>query len=396
MPLTFLRADITTLSCDVVVNAANTKLLPGGGVCGAIFKAAGFLPLALACRKIGSCAVGSAVMTQGFKLKAKAIIHTVGPVYGKDPANQDRLLGDCYRNSLRLAAENGFESIAFPLISSGIYGYPKDKALNIATNAIKGFLQKSETDMQVFLVVYDKASFEISRTLYEDIRSYIDEREVRPPAASRMPEDGAANMPFGAPAPDAFPVDAAPAPDDFPGNTGKHDYTAKENPPHDEISHPQAKSFPRTKPLSDRQTNSSSEAVCAQASMSLLDALRDRSLADLLDRKSETFSEMLLRLIDEKGMTDVEVYKRANIDRKLFSKIRKKDYVPKKATVFALIIGLRLNMDEARDLLSRAGFAFSESLRFDIIIEYFIEHERYDIYEINETLFAFDEALLGN
>lgn len=396
MPLTFLRADITTLSCDVVVNAANTKLLPGGGVCGAIFKAAGFLPLALACRKIGSCAVGSAVMTQGFKLKAKAIIHTVGPVYGKDPANQDRLLGDCYRNSLRLAAENGFESIAFPLISSGIYGYPKDKALNIATNAIKGFLQQSETDMQVFLVVYDKASFEISRTLYEDIRSYIDEREVRPPAASRMPEDGAANIPFGVPAPDAFPVDAAPAPDDFPGSTGKHDYTAKENPPHDEISHPQAKSFPRTKPLSDRQTNSSSEAVCEQASMSLLDALRDRSLADLLDRKSETFSEMLLRLIDEKGMTDVEVYKRANIDRKLFSKIRKKDYVPKKATVFALIIGLRLNMDEARDLLSRAGFAFSESLRFDIIIEYFIEHERYDIYEINETLFAFDEALLGN
>ena len=145
MPLTFLRADITTLSCDVVVNAANTKLLPGGGVCGAIFKAAGFLPLALACRKIGSCAVGSVVMTQGFKLKAKAIIHTVGPVYGKDPANQDRLLGDCYRNSLRLAAENGFESIAFPLISSGIYGYPKDKALNIATNAIKGFLQTART-----------------------------------------------------------------------------------------------------------------------------------------------------------------------------------------------------------------------------------------------------------
>ncbi len=384
MPLTFLRADITTLSCDAIVNAANTKLLPGGGVCGAIFKAAGFLPLALACRKIGSCAVGDAVMTKGFKLKAKAIIHTVGPVYGKDPANQDRLLGDCYRNSLRLAAENGFESIAFPLISSGIYGYPKDKALNIATNAIKDFLQASETDMQVFLVVYDKASFEISRTLYEDIRSYIDEREVRPPAASRMPEDVSVNMPFG-----------APAPDDFPGSTGKHGYTAKENPPHDEISHPQAKSFPRTKPLSDRQTNSSSEAVCEQASMSLLDALRDRSLADLLDRKSETFSEMLLRLIDEKGMTDVEVYKRANIDRKLFSKIRKKDYVPKKATVFALIIGLRLNMDEARDLLSRAGFAFSESLRFDIIIEYFIEHNRYDIYEINETLFAFDEPLLG-
>ena len=384
MPLTFLRADITTLSCDAIVNAANTKLLPGGGVCGAIFKAAGFLPLALACRKIGSCAVGDAVMTKGFKLKAKAIIHTVGPVYGKDPANQDRLLGDCYRNSLRLAAENGFESIAFPLISSGIYGYPKDKALRIATNAIKDFLQESETDMQVFLVVYDKASFEISRTLYEDIRSYIDEREVRPPAASRMPEDVSVNMPFG-----------APAPDDFPGSTGKHGYTAKENPPHDEISHPQAKSFPRTKPLSDRQTNASSEAVCEQVSMSLLDALRDRSLADLLDRKSETFSEMLLRLIDEKGMTDVEVYKRANIDRKLFSKIRKKDYVPKKATVFALIIGLRLNMDEARDLLSRAGFAFSESLRFDIIIEYFIEHNRYDIYEINETLFAFDEPLLG-
>lgn len=316
------------------------QIAPGGGVCGAIFKAAGFLPLALACRKIGSCAVGDAVMTKGFKLKAKAIIHTVGPVYGKDPANQERLLGDCYRNSLRLAAENGFESIAFPLISSGIYGYPKDKALRIATNAIKDFLQESETDMQVFLVVYDKASFEISRTLYEDIRSYIDEREVRPPAASRMPGEWGSQYAVWRTAPDAFPVDAAPAPDDFPvaapapddfpGSTGKHDYTAKENPPHDEISHPQAKSFPRTKPLSDRQTNASSEAVCEQASMSLLDALRDRSLADLLDRKSETFSEMLLRLIDEKGMTDVEVYKRANIDRKLFSKIRKRTTYPKR------------------------------------------------------------------
>lgn len=338
MPFNIIRADITTLDVDVIVNAANSRLMAGGGVCGAIFSAAGKEKLQVACDKIGCCEVGRAVITKGFKLKAKYIIHTVGPIYGQNPAEEERQLYSCYKSSLELAASKKIDSIAFPLISSGIYGYPKAEALKVATRAITDFLVSS--DIQVYLVVYDKSSFQISEKLFADVKSFIDEKMVRLEDRRNAMERLAQEQHFS-----------------------------------ESMALPMAK---QAEPEPDR-------------------ALKPRkSLEELINQKIETFSDMLFRIIDEKGMTDVEVYKRANIDRKLFSKIRKRDYVPKKLTVMALIIALRLDMAQARQLLGRAGFAFSESSKLDIIIEFFIENKKYDIFEINETLFAFDQPLLGS
>lgn len=355
MPFNIIRDDITRLETDAIVNAANSKLLAGGGVCGAIFSAAGVDELQAACNKIGYCRIGDAVITKGYKLKAKYVIHTVGPIYGQDPANEESQLYSCYKSSLELAKKKRLNSIAFPVISSGIYGYPKAEAIKIASRAIKDFLENS--DMEVYLVVYDKKAFQISEKLFVDVQSYIDERLIKPDDRRRIAEDGVTREAYNLHAPQK---------------------AMSEECLEERMEAP--KMYP----------SAAIGGVFESKSLS-----RKKSLEDLMNVKVETFSQMLLRLIDEKGMTDVEVYKRANIDRKLFSKIRKKDYTPKKVTVVALIIALKLNMKEAKELLGRAGFAFTQSSKFDIIIEYFIEQGKYDIFEINETLFAFEQQLLG-
>lgn len=332
MPFSLVRNDIVNMRVDAIVNAANSSLAPGGGVCGAIFAAAGRTALEKACRAIGHCDVGSAVITPGFDLPARYVIHAVGPIWQGGSRGEADLLHSCYTRALHLARENGCESIAFPLISSGIFGYPKPQALRVAINAIEEFLLKYE--MQVYLVIFDRAALLISERLYENIQRYIDDRyvELR-----------------------AFPRQAAEA-----------------------LPHARQRAEQADLPLA---------APCATPGK--------RSLDDLLGHLDESFSRMLLRLIDEKGMTDVEVYKRANLDRKLFSKIRKEGYNPSKQTALALAIALRLNLDETKDLLGRAGYALSHSNKFDIIIEYFIEEGVYDIFEINEALFAFEQRLLG-
>ena len=332
MPFSLVRNDIVNMRVDAIVNAANSSLAPGGGVCGAIFAAAGRTALDKACRAIGHCDVGSAVITPGFDLPARYVIHAVGPIWQGGSRGEADLLHSCYTRALHLARENGCESIAFPLISSGIFGYPKPQALRVAINAIEEFLLKYE--MQVYLVIFDRAALLISERLYENIQRYIDDRyvELR-----------------------AFPRQAAEA-----------------------LPHARQRAEQADLPLA---------APCATPGK--------RSLDDLLGHLDESFSRMLLRLIDEKGMTDVEVYKRANLDRKLFSKIRKEGYNPSKQTALALAIALRLNLDETKDLLGRAGYALSHSNKFDIIIEYFIEEGVYDIFAINEALFAFEQRLLG-
>ncbi|MCM1525271.1 MAG: macro domain-containing protein [Ruminococcus sp.] len=319
MPFTIVRQDITKMQTDAIVNVANNQLRMGGGICGAIFKAAGYVKLQEECYKIAPVKTGGSAVTPGFALPAKYVIHAVGPVYQQSSAEEcEKLLRSAYTNSLKLAAKNGCGSIAFPLISSGIYGYPKDEALRVAVSAIKDFL--AENDMDVYLVIFDRASFAVSEELLGDVESYIDENYVDEHFISRQA-------------------------------TPREDY-------------------------------------CEMPSFVALE--------DFIEELDEPFNTTLLRLIDAKGKTDTEVYKRANIDRKLFSKIRTgKGYMPSKRTILALAVALELTLNETDDLLKRAGYALSHSQKFDVIVEFFIVNGKYDIFEINEVLFKYDQPLLG-
>ncbi|RNF41255.1 macro domain-containing protein [Planococcus salinus] len=331
MPLELVRNDITHMQVDAVVNAANEQLKMGGGVCGAIFRAAGADQLQAACDEIGHCPTGGAVRTPAFDLRADHIIHTVGPIWKGGGHGEEKLLRSCYRNSLTLAISHGCESIAFPVISSGIYGYPKEQALQIAIGEIHAFLMQH--DLMAYIVVFDKAAFDASGKLYKSIREFIDEHYVE--------------------------------------------------------QQQQRFSRYRRELLEDIEE----EPVYEQSSMRQVEQQR---LEDVLNQIEETFSQRLFRFIDEKGMTDVETYKKANIDRRLFSKIRNSpDYTPLKKTVVAFAVALELDLEETKELLAVAGYTLSRSNKFDVIIEYFITQGNYRIHEINEALFAFDQTLLG-
>lgn len=338
MPLEIVRNDITKMHVDAIVNAANSRLQQGGGVCGAIFAVAGADKLQAECDRISHCAVGSAVITGGYTLPAKHVIHAVGPVWQGGTHNEEELLSSCYINALNLALGHGLSSIAFPLISSGIFGYPKDEALRIAISTIGSFLLKHE--MMVYLVVFDKAAYTLSDKLFKSIEAYIDDNYVEKHTSRRRQRDS-------------------------------------------EVLHQ----------LREMSSTDSEDLFIEEKMMS---TAAPRNLDDVVSHISESFTEMLLRLIDESGKKDPEIYKRANLDRKLFSKIRSNlKYKPSKNTALALAVALELNLDQTADLLRRAGYALSPSSRFDLIVEYFIIGGNYNIFEINEALFAFDESLLG-
>ena len=364
MPFKIVRGDITKMDVDVIVNAANEALSPGGGVCGAIFNAAGYERLKRECAKIGGCKTGEAVITEGFDLKAKYIIHTPGPIFNDGAHGEAEKLFACYTSSLRLAAEHGAESIAFPLISSGIYGYPKGDALRIATDAIIGLLTRH--DMDIYMVIYDREQFAVSTKIYrkdafdertkllDDVKSYIDDRiegeESSAPGSSH------------------YKI----------GNEKIYDFKQAE-------AKPKAESADIDLMPSEEDYSSDNGSV-----YSITDLQRR------LRHMDKSFSQYLLELIDKSGMTDAQVYKRANIDRKLFSKIRTNpQYRPGKITAVAFALALCLNLNATRDLIGRAGYALTRSNKFDIIIEYFISRGEYDIFEINEVLFAFDQPLIG-
>lgn len=344
MPIKIVRNDITKIKCDAIVNAANPSLLGGGGVDGAIHRAAG-KGLLLECMKLGGCKVGQAKLTGAYKLPAKFIIHTVGPKWKGGQNGERELLESCYRESLLLALDNKCESVAFPLISSGVYGYPKDQALKVAVDTITEFL--IDHDMLIYIVVFDKSAFQISEKLFTDIATYIDDKYVD------------THFIFNRTRPDAL---------------GESTVLAE------------------TQILSDEFETCELQAPSCP-SMAMPKAM---SLEDIVNHIDESFSQMLLRKIDEKGMTDAECYKKANVDRKLFSKIRSDiNYRPSKTTALAFAIALELSLEDTKDMLMKAGFALSHSNKFDIIIEYFITHGNYNVFEINEALFAFDQSLLG-
>lgn len=333
MPFIITHKDITKLSVDAIVNAANTELQMGGGVCGAIFRAAGARELQESCDALAPIETGQAVITPGFRLPAKYIIHTAGPIYSEwSPDESKALLQAAYRSSLELAREYGLQSVAFPLISSGIYGYPKEAALQDATEAIRQFLV--DHDMDVYLIVFDKEALLGRRELFEEVEAYLE--------------------------------------DNF-------------------------------EPHSKRELQRSQMKQMNRASADTYGYMQETHYRKILSIEvddplalDESFSKALLRIIDEKGLSDVEVYKKANIDRKLFSKIRSNEhYTPSKRTAIALCLALELNLEETDDLLERAGYALSHSQKFDVIVEYFIIREIYDIYQINEVLFQYDQVLLG-
>ena len=329
MPLIIVRNDITKMPVDAIVNAAKESLLGGGGVDGCIHRAAG--PELLAeCRTLGGCKTGDAKITNAYHLPCQYVIHTVGPVWNGGSHGEREQLISCYRTSLMLAKEHNCETVAFPLISSGIFGYPKDQALRVAVDTISEFL--AENDMTVYLVIFSRAAYQIGNKLFADIAAYIDDHYVDAHTDSRRER------------------------------------------------------LRRMSVLEGRALSAGAAAAPMVAD----------NLDDLLAHLDAGFSETLLKLIDHSGKKDSEIYKKANVDRKLFSKIRNNpDYKPSKATAIAFAIALELNLDETRDLVARAGYALSASSKFDVIIEYFIRQKKYDIFEINEALFAFDQSLLG-
>ena len=339
MPLEIVRNDITKMAVDAIVNAANTSLLGGGGVDGAIHRAAG--PRLLEeCRALHGCKTGEAKLTKGYRLPSKYVIHTAGPIWQDGKHGERELLEACYRNSLALAKAYQCESVAFPLISSGVYGYPKAQALQVAIDTITQFL--FENDMTVYIVVFSKDAFEVSSKLFSDIEAYIDDVYV----AEHL---------------------------DYPRESSRRRLQARYL--------EEARAYAKEKtPLPPMMAD-----TCVGA-----------NLDDMLSQIDESFSEMLLRMIDERQITDATCYKKANIDRKLFNKIKNNpSYKPSKQTVLAFAIALELTLEETKDMLMKAGFALSHSNKADIVVEYCIMTGNYNIIEINQVLFKMDLQPLG-
>lgn len=329
MPFEIVRNDIVNMKVDAMVNTANPRPIIGAGTDKAVHDKAG-ARLLLARKEIGNIAVGEAAITPAFDLDANYVIHTAGPIWRDGKSSEEALLASCFKNSLRLAKEKECESIAFPLISTGSYGFPKPLALQIAVREISSFLMENE--MQVYLVVFEKQSFELSEKLFKSVSSYIDANYV----SDKM------NLEYGT------------------SKLRRRDYE-------------------------EMLLHGSSYEITSKMP----------NLDGMLNNLDRGFSETLLDLIDKTGKKDSEIYKKANVDRKLFSKIRNNvNYKPSKATALAFAIALELDLDETSDLLSRAGYALSQSSKFDVIVRYFIENKKYDIFELNSVLFEFDQPLI--
>ncbi|MBR3278585.1 MAG: macro domain-containing protein [Lachnospiraceae bacterium] len=429
MAFQIVRDDITRIKADAIVNPANPEPVYMAGTDSAIYAAAGAGKLLEERRKIGRIGEGEVAVTPAFDLDAKYIFHTVGPVWQGGDHGEIETVRKCYAGCLEKAVELGIESIAFPLLATGVYGFPKTEALLTATSVFSSFL--AENEMDIILVVFDNESFELSGKIFAGVNEYIDEhyvggkleeeyyagsvyeeRQVPFPAGEECAEEAPGNAfagetygnAFAKKASDEARTEEAPceypgeAPDDESDDRIRRERIRKERLKRERLSRERG-NFVGGGMQSASAANPAFHmgmvpvpppaAACAPLA-------KMRSLDDVVKNISETWSESLLRMITEKGYSDTEVYKRANVDRKLFSKIRSnRDYKPKKSTAVAFALALRLNLDETKDFIGRAGYAFSPSSKFDLIVEYFIENEVYDFMTINMALFEHEEPLLG-
>ncbi len=328
MPFQIVRNDITKMHVDAIVNTASPVPGYGAGIDKAVYKAAGEKELLARRQEIGAIEPGNSVITSGFDLPARYIIHTVGMPWQGGECGEEAVIRKCYKSVFEVALENDIESLAIPLIASGSYGFPKGIALRIALSEIEAFL--AARDMDIYLVVFDEKAFALSSEFYGDIDEYISDNYVE----EKVEEEY--------------------------HTFGRRLFAAAEDAP-----------------------------MMAQSMA--------RSLDDVVNNLDKTFMELVFSFADARGLTDVEVQKRANLDRKAFSKLKcGTTKNPSKATALALAIALRLNLDDTKDLLSRAGLALSPCSKQDLIVRYFIEREVYDIYEINVALFEHGEQLLGS
>ena len=349
MPFEIVRNDITNMRVDAIVNTANPRPVIGAGTDSMIHKKAG--PGLLAARQtIGNIDRGCAAITPAFNLYAKYVIHTVGPVWLDGNHNESAELHNCYSNSLKLAVEHKCKSIAFPLIATGNYGFPKDQALQIAIAVFSSFLL--EYEMQIYLVVFDSAAYKLSEKLFHGVASYIDEHFVDLCEQAAVTEN--------------------------------------------------LRKF-RRRCRTERMKVCEDSAVLEPEFLSMapmapaMAAPKELSLEDSLKEADAGFSETLLSLIDKTGKKDSEIYKKACISKQHFSKIRNNPhYQPTKPTAIAFALALELNLEETHDLIGRAGFTLSKSSKFDLIIRYFIEHKEYNVVAVNVALYEFDQPLLGS
>ena len=393
MPFRIVRNDITRVAADAIVNTANPEPCFGSGTDAAVYKAAGEEKLLAARKKIGRIAPGECAVTPAFGLPAKYIIHTVGPAWTDGAHGEFEILRSCYRKALLLADQLGCESIAFPLIATGVYGFPKDKALEIALDVIRGHLE--ESDLDVTLVVFGRSSYQVAQGLSERVEAYIDEKYVRAQTAAeygteaeerlyerlserreaarvRQEYRDAASYPGN-----AFPSAGAPLPQMSLPPAMSHASAAMPQAPLPKAAKPG--------PVPSAPLPASSAKA------------KKPSLDEVTKHLGESFQTRLLRMIDDRGLKDAQVYRRANLSRQVFSRIRcNADYIPTKRTVLALAIGLELNLDDAKDLLASAGYALTDNSLFDVIVSYFIEHEDYNIVKVNEFLFDYGQPYLGS
>ena len=340
MPFAIVRNDIVLMRADAIVNTANPRPVVGAGTDAQIHKKAG--PGLLEVRKkIGNIAVGHSAVTPAFGLDAKYVIHTVGPVWQGGFFDEAKRLRSCYDSALNLAAEYGCKSVAFPLIATGNYGFPKDKALQIAIAAFSEFLTRYE--MQIWLVVFDDKAFRLSEELFSQVASYIDQHYVE---AVELREYRSASS--------------------------------------------------RGYALERRRRERDAVEMADCMPMAPMAAPKAMSLRDMLKQEDAGFTETLLKLIDKSGKKDSEIYKKACLSKQHFSKIRNNpNYKPTKSTAIALALALELDLEQTKDLIGRAGYALTNSSKFDLIIRYFIEQKNYNVVEINIVLYDFDQSLLG-